>query len=108
MTLRLDIPPAQRPYGPNGTLIFYDGPQLLWLPVLDQHLLAIALPDDAGPWPFLVCRVHDEVVPTLTLAGLRAIVLGAEAWYLLRDYGAPELILDSLAEVPEEWRPDAS
>lgn len=103
--MRLDVPRSQRPYGPDETLAYYDGPLLFWLPAPGQHLLAIALPEDAGPWPFLVCQLSQAAAADVRLGALRGIVCAAEAWFLMRDYGAPLLELEPVAELPEEWLP---
>lgn len=104
----LDIPTNQRPCSPDQVLVFYDGPLIFWLPAPDRRLLAMALPDEAGPWPYLVSDMPAEIVTALETGALdlRQAVLASKN-YFLADYWASVLLLELLTEVPrEEWLPD--
>ena len=105
--LHLDIPKEQRPFLPENVLIYYDGPQLFWLPVPDRYFLAVALPDSAGPWPFLVAELTED---RATLLKSRGITLDtaykeANALWLMADYGADSLILEPVLYIATDWLP---
>lgn len=105
--LHLDIPRAERPFGGADVLAYYDGPLLMWLPHAQQRLLAIALPDEAGIWPFLVAQLDDDLASQLVGNRLtvRAAVLRATQHYFIHDYGAERLELRPLRVIPQEWLP---
>jgi hypothetical protein len=106
-TWHLSIPHDKRPFCGPDVLCYYDGPLLFWLPVEGRRLLSVALPDEAGRWPFLVVEVTDEQALALesNQLTLRAAVLAAgEKWHL-RDYDAETLVLEPLDSVPEAWLP---
>jgi hypothetical protein len=105
--MNIDLSREQRPSSPDETLVYYDGPQLFWLPSPEgQHWLALALPDDVGPWPFLVCDLTESAANSLlTGASLRATVLGAQTHWLLRDYEEEVLQMEPLSTLPEDWLP---
>lgn len=105
--LRLSIPHADRPFFGPTVLIYYDGPQVFWLPVAGRSLLAIAIAD-AGPWPFLVVELTLEQAigvgtQSLTLADA---CRGAKGQWLMPDYDAEELVLEPLAVIPVDWMPN--
>ncbi|MBU9200442.1 hypothetical protein KTD31_03615 [Burkholderia multivorans] len=106
-TWHLSIPHDKRPFCGPDVLCYYDGPLLFWLPVEGRRLLAVALPDEAGHWPFLVVEVTDAQALALesNQLTLRAAVLAAGARWHLRDYDAETLVLESLDSVPEAWLP---
>lgn len=107
-TLQIPIPHSQRPFGPEETLVYYDGPQLFWLPVPEPgHWLCFGLPPDAGRWPFLVARLkvtQAEALQANTLT-VRQACLAAEALYLMPDYDAEVLELHPLSTVLGHWLP---
>ncbi|MEX3983732.1 hypothetical protein AB4Y45_32640 [Paraburkholderia sp. EG287A] len=95
------------------TLLYYDGPVLLWLPVTGRRLLAYALPDEPGAesgWrsPFIVIEM-DEAAAARVSAGtedLRTATLAADTRYYLPDLYASELVLLRRHEpLPEDWLP---
>lgn len=107
MKITLTIPLS--PNNPEGAdvLMYYDGPLVMWLPHEALRLLAIALPDEAGPWPFLVVQLTHEQASalengTLTLKGA---VVASGARYLLKEFGTKVLEMALLSAVPEEWLP---
>lgn len=108
--ISLGIPPAGRPFSQeDAVLACYDGPLLMVLesPVLGL-LLAQALPLSAGVWPFLVVPTTPEAVAELRLprSQLRGWLTSAQTAYLLRDYGAQDLVVEPLPlPLPEEWLP---
>jgi hypothetical protein len=106
--LRIDLPKEQRPFDQDAVLMYYDGPMLFWLPVPGKRMLAIALPDDAGRWPFLVSELREATVVALQSqeSDLRQAVLSGIN-FLLTNYGADVLMLEPLTEVPEDWLPKA-
>lgn len=103
----LSIPHDRRPFCGPDVLFYYDGPLLFWLPVEGRRLLAVALPDDAGHWPFLVVETTNEQALALeeNRLTLQAAVLAAEAKWHLRDFGAETLALEPLDTIPEAWLP---
>lgn len=110
MTIELHIPMDCRPYAPETTLMYYDGPQLFWLAEAHGYrYLAISIDGlvDA-PWPFLVVKVTPYAGRRLEAGELtlRRTVLEGEACYLLADYGAETLVLEGIVgQIPEEWLP---
>jgi hypothetical protein len=105
-TLHLALKPDQRPFDGASVLVYYDGPQLFWLPCPERRLLAFCIPD-GGRWPFLVIELSSaqaDAVETNQLT-LRAACLTATAKWLMPDYDAPELILTPVAQIPEDWLP---
>lgn len=113
--MKLALPPnvdrELRPYNPEETLFYYDGPLLLWLPVPGRHLLAMAIleePEQDRPWPFVVADMTEQMAADLMgnrITLLRA-VLDANARYLVPDYGAEVLEYQLLeGDLPEDWRP---
>lgn len=106
-SITIVTPQEQLPYSGEGVLCFYDGPLLLWLPHASLKLLAVALPEEAGTWPFLVAELSGEqaemlLVSQLTLQGA---VLAAERCYFLENYGAMSLQLAPILVVPDSWLP---
>lgn len=106
MTRLLQIPHEQRPFDGEGVLIFYDGPQLLWLPVEGSRLLALGLPPEAGACPYLVAELTEDQAQALLRneVTLRSLYQTATLW-LLADYGADELTLEPVLYVSEDWLP---
>ena len=105
-TLHLALNHDQRPFGGASVLVYYDGPQLFWLPCQDRRLLAFALPS-GGRWPFLVVELNSaqaDAVEANQLT-LRGACLTATAKWLMPDYDAPELVLTPLDQIPEDWLP---
>lgn len=103
---------THRPASPADTLLYYDGPVLFWLPEVDapgRRMLAMALPAVPGAHdPFLVAELEPEVAARFECRqlDLRQTVLAASAWYLLPDYRAPELVIQSIeGPLPERWLP---
>jgi hypothetical protein len=105
-TLHLALNPDQRPFGGADVLVYYDGPQLFWLPCPGRRLLAFALPD-GGKWPFLVVELTESDAAALAAnrLTLRAACLGAAAKWLMPDYDAAELVLEPLGALPADWLP---
>lgn len=104
-TLELNV--EQRPTGPAEVLIYYDGPALMWLDTPHQRYLAVALPDDAGRWPFLLVGLsaaEQQQVESGTLT-LRCAYTNAEAVWLLPDYDADVLTAHRIENLPEHWLP---
>lgn len=110
MTRVLNVPREQRPYAPETTLVYYDGPQLFWLTETHGHrYLAICIEGLVeAPWPFLVVKMTPCACARL-MAGtlpLRQAVLEGEACYLLADYGAETLeLVGIVGQTPETWLP---
>ena len=106
-TLTLAIPSDQRPFCGPQVLCYYDGPLLFWLPCDGRRLLAVALPDDAGRWPFLVVELTDEQAQAVegNRITMRCACLSAMAQWVMRDYDADSLVLEPLAVIPEQWLP---
>lgn len=106
-TLQIALPHEQRPFGGPEVLVYYDGPQLFWLPCDGRRLLAVALPGFVGRWPFLVveltaAQAQDIVGDRLTL---QAACQAATAAWVLRDYDARMLELEPLTVIPPNWLP---
>lgn len=94
------------------TLLYYDGPVLLWLPVPGRRLLAYALPDEpaGNSWrsPFIVVELNESAAARVSAGseGLRAAVLSAATRYYLPDLYASELeLLRRDDPLPEDWLP---
>jgi hypothetical protein len=107
-TLNLVIQPDKRPYCGSDVLCYYDGPQLFWLPCEGRRLLAVALPDDAGQWPFLVVELTEEQAQNLegNRVTLLAVCLACKAKWHMRDYGADTLVLEPLSgPLSDDWLP---
>ncbi len=103
-----NVPRELRPFGPEETLLYYDGPLLFWLPVEGRHLLAVALfEEDDAAWPFLVSELSAETAAALKAneLTLQRAVLDALAWYFLADYDAEVLDFEPVQQVPEDWLP---
>lgn len=105
-TLHIALPHEQRPFHGPDVLVYYDGPQLFWLPSEGRRLLAFALPS-GGHWPFLVVELTEEQAAAVACNQLsaRAACVGAVGQWLMPDYDAPELILERLNGIPEDWLP---
>lgn len=102
-----NIPQAERPFSPDETLCYYDGPLLFWLPAPGQHLLTLALLVEKDPWPFLVSEL-DQAQAKELLEGrltLQKAVLTARAWHYFPDYGAEQLEFRPLSTISEDWLP---
>ncbi len=127
-TLILDVPRSRRPYASSEVLDYYDGPLLFWLPETAlahgellsgasyasvfgaRKLLVLALPEDAGDWPFLVAAVEPKMASAMeankvTLLDAMQSAIPAGHCYLMRDYGADLLELQPLTEVLDDWLP---
>lgn len=106
--LTLSIAPEYRPFDGDAVLLYYDGPIMFWLPGASVRLLAIALPDEAGPHPFLVVEVPQETADALlgNRMTVRRVCLSAPQSWLMPDYGQDgPLVLTPLASIPEKWLP---
>jgi hypothetical protein len=105
--LELTIPCDRRPFCGPDVLCYYDGPLLFWLPCEERRLLAVALPDDAGRWPFLVVELTEEQAQAVegNRVTLRAVCLAGRAQWVMRDYDAASLTFEPLEAIPEEWLP---
>ncbi len=105
--LSLALARSERPYSGEHVLYYYDGPLLFWLPHPELKLLAVALPEEAGPWPFLVASVGAEQAQALLFnkLTLQRTVLTSQANFLMADYGAETLELIPLDVVPPQWLP---
>lgn len=105
-TLNLTIAHDQRPFFGPTVLMFYDGPQVFWLPVPGRSLLALAL-GDGGPWPFLVIELSLEQAVAIAAGDMsfRAACLAASDQWLMPDYDADQLVLVPLDAIPEAWLP---
>jgi hypothetical protein len=103
----LDIPHYKRPFCGMDVLFYYDGPLLFWMPCEGRRLLTVALPDEVGPWPFLVVEMTEEAAQALegNRLTLRAAVLAGMTRWLLTDYGAEILEFQPLQAIPEDWLP---
>ena len=103
----LAIPPEQRPFCDEAVLVYYDGPQVFWLPCPGRRLLAFSVPNSAGPDPFLVIEVTESQAHALISNQLtvRGICLAAQGAWLMPDYGADTLVLEPLEAIPSEWLP---
>lgn len=121
--LHLGIPVNARPYhqGPS-VLAFYDGPMLMVL-TSPRHgdFLALALSPGAGQrWPFLITPITPDQAnavragldagagapPSGSRRGVRQHFLEARQVYLLRDFGARDLVgLPVSLPIPAEWLP---
>lgn len=104
------LPKSERPYLPDDSLVYYDGPLVLWLAIDGLLYLAIALPEsEDAPWPFLLAEVS-PAQQALVNAGalpLRTAVLQSPALYYLPDYWADLLVLSPAPNPPAEaWLPD--
>lgn len=121
--IELAIPPEKRPFSEEPAVLdYYDGPLLMVLASpLWGDLLALALPDEAGPWPFLLAPATPDQVAAVTQhlrdiwtdvtpakgRGMRTHFLEAEKVYLLRDYGAQDLVASPVNHpLPEDWLPN--
>lgn len=107
-TLNLEIERDKRPFGGADVLFYYDGPQLFWLPVDGRRLLAVALPDDVGTWPFLVVELSEGQAQDLeeNRVTLLAVCEACQQRWLMRDYGAERLVLEPLVgALVDEWKP---
>jgi hypothetical protein len=106
-TLQIALAHDQRPFGGMDVLVYYDGPQLFWLPFNGRRLLALSLPNDAGKWPFLVVELTDTQAQDLegNRLTVRAACLAAQARWVMRDYDAQPLVLEPLDTVPADWLP---
>lgn len=109
--LRLDIPPDSRPFAPDTTLLYYDGPLLFWLPHATPgfRYLAQALPETAeAPWPFLVTELTTTEGNALLSqqVTLRQATLSAAKHYFMPNYNDTQLVLQPLSlPLPEDWLP---
>ena len=105
-TLHLALPHDQRPFSGPDVLVYYDGPQLFWLPCEGRHLLAFALPS-GGHWPFLVVELSADQRQAVqgNRLSLQAACLAAVGKWLLPDYDAAQLVLEPLENLPPDWLP---
>jgi hypothetical protein len=105
--LHIALPHEKRPFFGGAVLMFYDGPQIFWLPHDSRQLLAIGLPGDAGQWPFLVVELTAEQARTLQSdeTTLQAACMAACSKWVMRDYGADALELEPLSAIPADWLP---
>ena len=105
-TLHIALPHDKRPFFGADVLVYYDGPQLFWLPCDGRRLLAFALPA-GGRWPFLVVELTDAQAAAVETSGLtlRAACLAAVGRWLLADYDAQPLVLEPVLTIPEDWLP---
>lgn len=106
-SVTLTIPHNERPFSGGAVLVYYDGPMLFWLPVAGQHWLAMALPAGAGKWPYLVMELPQAQAEALwaNQLTLLAAVRAAERCWLMPDYGADQLVLSLVTEIPVDWLP---
>jgi hypothetical protein len=96
-----------RPIGPDEVLLYYDGPQLMWLKTASSRYLAVALPQDAGRWPFLLVALTDTAQHALETGALslrRAFTENGPVW-VLPDYDAEVLRAHRIHPVPGDWLP---
>lgn len=105
-SLHIALPHEQRPFHGVEVLLYYDGPQLFWLPCDGRRLLAFAIPS-GGKWPFLVVELTAEQAAGLRSNKLsaRAACLNAVGRWLMSDYDAAVLVLEPLADIPMDWVP---
>lgn len=105
-TLHIALSHDQRPFDGAEVLVYYDGPQLFWLPCEGRRLLAFAIPD-GGTWPFLVIELTAEQADAVERSKLtaRAACLNASGRWLMPDYGAEQLVLEPLDDIPPDWLP---
>lgn len=120
-SLRLGIRLADRPFHESpSVLMFYDGPVLMTL-ASPKHgeFLAVALSAEEGmKWPFLLAPITPDQAAAVRAGldarkpcepahrGIRQHFLEAERVYLLRDYGARDLVGHLLTKpIPEDWLP---
>lgn len=98
---------THRPFGPDEVLVFYDGPQLMWLTGMATRYLAVALPEDAGRWPFLLVALAESAQQSLDAGSmtLRQAFTTCGAVWLLPDYDAEVLVAHRMHHVPEDWLP---
>lgn len=117
----LAIPRDDRPFcNEPAVLYYYDGPLLMVLSSpLWGDLLAMALPDEEGPWPFLLAPISPEQLASVkqhlaestgtqpgTGRGLREHFTSASKVYLLRDYGAQDLEATPVHQpLSDDWLP---
>jgi len=103
----LELRLAHRPFGPKEVLIYYDGPVLMWLDTADGVFLAVALPADAGKWPFLLVKLDTYARRNLEagVLTLRNAYTAADAVWHLPDYDADVLVAHRLEAIPEHWLP---
>ncbi|KWA83824.1 hypothetical protein WL29_20890 [Burkholderia ubonensis] len=106
-TLNLAIPHEKRPFDGPDVLVYYDGPQLFWLPYEGRRLLAVALPTEAGRCPFLVVELTEDQAQAVegNRITMRAACLAAQAKWVMPDYGAENLVFVPLDAIPEAWLP---
>jgi hypothetical protein len=95
------------PCSADEVLYYCNGPQVFWLPHPELLLLAVALPDEAGSWPFLVVEMAADAAKALETNRLTllAAVQGGARHYLLADFNAEILALQPLPAVPPAWLP---
>lgn len=117
----LGIPADARPFGcGEDVLDYYDGPLLMVLrSPLQGDLLAMALLDEEGPWPFLLAPISAEQLDAVKEGtrqmsthieppgrGVREHFQAAERVFILRDYGAANLVAQPVEHpLPEDWLP---
>ncbi len=104
----LPIAPDSRPFDGDEVLAYYDGPLIFWLPSQVARLLAIALPDEAGPHPFLVVEVSPGTEGAMLANKItmqKVVRIAPKAW-VMRDYSrARSLLLEPLTTIPDAWLP---
>lgn len=119
--IALAIPREARPFCDEPAVLnYYDGPLLMVLSSpLWGDMLAMALPDEEGPWPFLLAPVSPEQLDSIKVhlreyageqlmngRGVRDHFTAASTVFLLRDYGAQDLAATPLDQpLPDEWLP---
>lgn len=99
-----------KPFGPDEVLYFYDGPVMMWLETAQARYLAVALPEDAGRWPFLLVELDPAAQGAVTSGALTARQAYTGTWplYLVEDYGDLDdspVKARRLSVVPESWLP---
>ena len=100
--LELALQQEDRPFAPHSPHVFfyYDGPVLFQLPHPTRYFLASALPDEEGPWPFLVFEYASGQELALAGEGDSEQVTQPLARFIMRDYGAELLQPEPLGQEP--------
>jgi len=100
----------RKPFAPDEVLYFYDGPVMMWLDTSHARYLAVALPADAGRWPFLLVELDDAAQAAVTSGSITARQAYTGPWplYLVEDYGDLDdspVMARRLISAPESWLP---